>query len=419
MPQIKWFNHFEYFLALRYLRAREDKGFVSVMAGFSFLGIALGVATLIVVMSVMNGYEHDMMNYIFGFDGHVQVYGKEGYIDNFKELVPHIKEFPYVKSVVPIIDRETVVMANKSGTGIKIKGLAMEDLLHNSDISKFVTLGNINELIYPGSVMIGEGLAIKFGLRLGDTIRIFVNRAFSSIVGIIPRFKDYNVVAMFRSGMIMYDERLIVMALPAAQLHFGLKDKVTDIEVTLDKYELADKISKEMGLSLGQDYRVENWKLSNRALIDALEIEKVVMFLILTLIILVAGFNIVSSLILFVHIKNKDIAILRTIGASKGNIMRIFLLCGTYIGVAGTFTGLVTGVIFAANIDRIRGFLEKITGTSIFDPVIYYLSHLPSHLECKDILSVGCLALVLSLVATIYPSWKASKLSPVEALRDV
>lgn len=411
------FSPFERMIAFRYLRAKRKEGFISVIAGFSLLGVALGVAALIVVMSVMNGFHKDLMGRILGFNGHVHVYGAGRGIEGFDEVAARIARAAGVTSVTPLIEGQVMATHRGNAGGVLVKGMRLEDIEKKSIIADHIVGGNLAELTGDDTIMVGNALARQMGAVIGDKITLISPQGTATAVGMVPRLKSYRVAAIFDAGMYQYDSSVIFMPLAAAQLYFRFPYQVSALEVMTDNPDRAGIIASNIYAMLEGKNRVMDWQLSNASFFNALKVERTVMFLILTLIIIVAAFNIISSLIMLVKDKGKDIAILRTMGATRGMVMRIFFLTGSSIGVSGTLLGLLLGVSFSLNIETIRRWLESLTGTELFDPVIYYLSQLPADVQSFDVIKIVLMALVLSFLATIYPAWKAAKMDPAESLR--
>jgi lipoprotein-releasing system permease protein len=413
------FKKLEFLIAWRYLRSKRKEGFISITAVFSFVGIMIGVATLIIVMSVMNGFRHDLVERILGINAHLTVYASGDAISDYDQIVAKIKEKPAITYVNPIIEAQAMISSKSKSAGGLIKGLRFQDLQNKKLISNNITAGDFNAIEDKNSVLVGAQLAHNLGLKVGGGVKIISAKTNDSIIGSIPRVKTYVVGGIFESGMYEYDATTIFMNFTMAQTHFGLKDKASAVEVFAndpsDLYETKAQVFEIM-----QDYRnlfYIDWQQSNASFIEALKIESVVMFLILTLIILVAAFNIISSMIMLVKDKNKNIALLRTLGMEKAGIMRIFLICGSSIGFVGTFLGLLIGVLFSANIDSIKAFVEGISGVTLFNPAVYFLSNLPSKIMLSDVLMITIMSLAISFLATIYPAYKASKANPAEILR--
>jgi lipoprotein-releasing system permease protein len=411
-------NPLEWMIAFRYLRARRKEGFISIIATFSFIGIALGVATLIVVMSVMNGFRQELLGRILGVNGHISVYDytPQGIkdFDKWADLLRGVKE---VVSVSPLVEGQVMATANGNSTGALVKGIRYEDLLQKKVIAGNIVGGDVAQFQVGNNVILGVHLAENLGLDVGDTITLISPKGRSTVLGTVPRIKKYKVVALFEAGMYEYDSSTLYMPLSAAQVYFGYNDTASALEIMLGNGDKSSEVADAITQLTKDTKRVTDWKQANASFFNALNVERNVMFLILTLIILVAAFNIVSSLIMLVNDKQRSIAILRTMGASRQSILRIFLICGASVGVVGTILGGVLGVSFAANIKTIQGWVESLTGVSVFNPVVYFLSELPAEINISEVLSVLGMALTLSFLATLYPSWKAARCNPAEALR--
>ncbi len=412
------FSKLEFLIASRYLGSKKKEGFVSVTALFSFFGIMIGVATLVIVMSVMNGFRTELVDRILGINSHITIYGRGGDIKNYQKIVDKVAKIEGVKYVNPLIEDKAMFASRKKSTGGLVKGIRVSDLESKGLIVKNV-VGDYKKLEQKDHVLIGFNIANSMGLNPGDQIKIISAQVNNSILGSIPRVKTYRVAGIFESGMYEYDSTTIFMNFDMAQKHFNLGEKVSAIEVFLDDLERIDEMKLKIFSEIinYQDLFFVDWKQSNASFIEALDIERVVMFMILTLIILVAAFNIISSMIMLVKDKNKNIALLRTMGMSKSGVMRIFLICGSSIGVIGTLVGLLIGVLFSANIQSIKSFVEAITGAHLFNPAVYFLSQLPSEILAGDVILIASMSLSISFLATIYPAYKASKADPAEILR--
>lgn len=411
------FSPFERLIALRYLRSRRAEGFISVIAGFSLLGIALGVATLIVVMSVMNGFRAELVKRILGINGHVVVYGYDGHIDNFDKLAKDLATLHNVSLVRPMIEGQVMAVAHGNTNGALIKSFRLDDLKNKKLLWDNLQLKNEADFSGTESIILGAELARSLGVFPGDTLTLISPQGNNTIMGSIPRHKEYRVVGTFNVGMYEYDSSTILMPLEAGQLFFKLPNQVNAMEVITTNPQQASAVAEDIITKTKGRFSVTDWQQSNASFFNALKVERTVMFLILTLIIVVAAFNIISSMIMLVNDKGRNIAILRTMGATKGMVMRIFFMTGASIGVVGTFIGFGLGVGFASNIETIRRGLESLTGNTLFDPVIYYLSELPAEIENSEVASVVVMGLVLSFLATLYPAWKAARMNPAEALR--
>jgi len=410
------FSSFERTIAFRYLRSGKKEGIISVIAGFSLLGVALGVAALIVVMAVMNGFHKEISAKMTGFNGDIEVTNLLGSITDYDSIVAKIKAIEEVTVVTPLVKGEVMATARNFSSGALVKGIKLEDLKDRALIAGNIIEGNIDNFI-GSNVLVGKLLADNLRLYLDEPITLISPSGNNTVIGMVPRLKIFTAGSFFKTDMYLYDNTTIFMPLPMAQIYFKMKDKVNLIEIMLTDPNKSELVVSKIAAILTEDFRVNDWKTLNASYFNVLKTERVVMFSILTLIILVAAFNIISSLIMLVKDKTKDIAILRTMGATRNSILRIFFLCGSVIGLSGTFLGIALGLTFALNIERIKKFLETVTSATIFDPLVYYLSALPADVEFYDVASIGLLATCLSLLATIYPARKAAKTEPVEGLR--
>ena len=411
------FGAFEWMIALRYLRSRRREGFVSVIAGFSFLGIGLGVATLIIVMAVMNGFRQDIMSRILGVNGHVDVAGVTYAIDDYDEKVGRLKAIPGVASVSPLITGQVMATANGITGGALVRGLPGLDLFEKDWISDHIIGGSLSSLIAGDGIAIGSGMARRFDLKAGDQVTLISPKGNVTAFGSVPRMRSFTVGAVFDVGMSEIDSSVVFMPLPMAQIYFKYPNSVTNIELHLENPDDARAVARLVRGELGQGHRVLSWEETNATFFTALQVERNVMFLILTIIILVAVFNIISGLIMLVKDKGRDIAILRTMGATRSMIMRVFLIAGASVGVIGTLMGFGLGLLVCDNIEAIRQGLMRVTGTELFSPEIYYLTQIPAQMDWNETIAVLLMSLFLSFAATLYPSWRAARTDPVEALR--
>ncbi len=411
------FAAFEWMIALRYLRAKRAESFVSVISGFSLVGIALGVATLIIVMSVMNGFRHELLARILGLQGHVIVQGDGGSLPDFDAVAARIRAVPGILRVAPIVDGQALASGGGASPGVVVRGIRDKDLSSLKSVSESLSGGALGQFHAGDSVIVGERLAAKLGTGPGGSITLIAPRGNVTPFGVTPRIKTYPIAGTFRIGMSEYDSTYVFMPLEEAQLYFNMGNTVTGLEVMVANPDDVNAMIGPISAAAGPYVRVLSWQSISQSLFEALEVERNVMFLILTLIILVAALNIVSGLIMLVKDKSGDIAILRTMGATRGAVMRVFLIAGASIGVIGTILGFGIGVVFCANIESIRQFLSSLTGTTLFNPEIYFLSRMPAEMDPGEVISVVLMALCLTFLATLYPSWRAARLDPVEALR--
>jgi len=413
------FSKLEFLIALRYLRSKRKEGFISITAIFSFVGIMIGVATLIIVMSVMNGFRFELVNRILGINAHITVYSSEHKIANYDQIIAEIKQIPGVTHVNPIVESQAMLTSPSKNSGGLIKGIKIDDLKNKKLIADNITRGEISAIENKDSVLIGSAVAQGMGLNVGDKIKIVSAETNQTLIGSIPRIKTYEVGGIFDSGMYEYDSTTVFMNYEMAQTHFRFPSAASGIEVFVTDPSKINEIKEHFYRVIlnHPDLYATNWEQSNAGFIDALKVESTVMFLILTLIILVAAFNIISSMIMLVNDKNKNIALLRTLGMSKGSVMRIFLICGSSIGFVGTFLGFILGVLFATNINSIKLWLESMTNVSLFNPMVYFLSTLPSKVFVSDVVVIVGMSLMISFLATLYPAYRASKANPAEVLR--
>jgi len=412
------FSPVEWMIAWRYMRARRAEGFISVIAGFSLLGIALGVATLIIVLSVMNGFRIELLDRILGLNGHIAVITSTGTVANYNPLAERVRVVDGVLSVTPLVEGQILATNGGRSAGAVVRGLTSEDLTSRPSIADNIRLGSLANFKGNDAIVLGSRLARSLGAIPGDKVTLVSPKGTVTAFGTVPRLQAYTVVATFEVGMFEFDSSFIFMPLEAAQKYFRMGDTVSQLEIFVKDPDNLLRQRTAIGAALDAEHRLFDWQQSNRSFFNALQVERNVMFLILTLIILVAAFNIISSLIMLVKDKGSAIAILRTVGASRGTIMRIFFIVGTSIGVVGTASGTILGLLFAHNIESLRRAIESLTGNDLFAAEIYFLSQLPAEVDTGEVIMVVCMALGLSILATLYPSWRASRLDPVEALRN-
>ncbi len=413
------FAAIEFSIAFRYLKAKRKEGFISITAIFSFVGIMIGVATLIIVMSVMNGFRHELIGRILGINSHLTIYSHSHQISDYERLLSEVQKIPNVKFANPLVESQAMFSTPSKNLGGLVKGIKLDDLKNKTLVSKNIIAGDLEKISEKNSLIVGSSVAQNLNLRVGDPIKIISAETNETIIGAIPRIKTYMVAGIFESGLYEYDSSTIFANFEMTQTHFRFPNSVSAIEIFAKDATKITEIKKALyPILTNYDWLyATDWQQANSGFIDALKVESTVMFLILTLIILVAAFNIISSMIMLVNDKNKNIALLRTLGMSKGAVMRIFLICGSSIGFVGTILGFLIGVIFSANINSIKRFLESLTDTSLFNPAIYFLSTLPSKIFISDVVLITTMSLFLSFLATLYPAYKASKSNPAEILR--
>ncbi len=416
-PASRPFSAFEWLIAFRYLRARRARGAISVIAGFSFAGIVLGVAALIVVMAVMNGFRLDLMDKIIGLNGHMFLQGVETPLTDYAAVADRVGKVPGVKLVVPIVEGQVFASSPYGSSGALARGVLEADLKRLPGVAGNVTQGTLDGFDKGEGVAVGAKLAERLSLRIGDQLTMITPHGAQTPFGVTPRMKTYNVAAVFKVGMANFDGAFIFMALPEAQAFFNFDNQANVIELYVNDPDHIDRMKPAITAAEQRPMIDTDWRDTNRTFFDVLAVESSVMFVILSLIVLVAALNIVSGLIMLVQDKARAVAVLRTMGATRGAVQRIFLITGAAIGVSGTLVGLLLGLLVAHNVEPLRRFLSWVTGLNLFPAEIYNLPGLPSRIEFSDVASVVAMSLVLSLLATIYPSWRAARLDPVEALR--
>jgi lipoprotein-releasing system permease protein len=411
------FSAFEWMLSLRYLRARRKEGFISVIAGFSFLGIMLGVATLIIVMAVMNGFRQELLSKILGLNGHLLIQPLESPLTDFADVSARVAKVDGVYLAAPLVEGQALASSPFNASGVVVRGMRGADLMKLTQVSKNIKQGTLDGFDDGQGIAIGARLAEQLSVRAGDNLTLVAPRGAVTPMGTTPRIKAYKIAAVFEIGMSEYDSAFVFMPLTEAQAYFNRSGDVTAIEVYTNDPDNIDSFRKGVTDAAGRPIYMVDWRQRNATFFNALQVERNVMFLILTLIVLVAALNIVSGLIMLVKDKGSDIAILRTMGATQGSIMRVFLITGASIGIVGTVVGFLLGTVVCLNIEEIRRFLSWLTNTELFSPELYFLSQLPADMNVRETSAVVVMALGLSLLATLYPSWRAARLDPVEALR--
>jgi lipoprotein-releasing system permease protein len=439
------FTRFEWIVAGRYLRARRADTFISVIAGFTVAGVAIGVAALIVVMSVMNGFREELLSKILGLNGHFTVFPVEEQFTDYRELVAQMETIDGVEYAVYFVEGQVLASGSTSSTGVSVRGMDLENIEKLPLLRDSAILGGFDGWDEGNGVAIGYRLAQRLGVTIGDPVTIINPDGATTPFGTTPQIRSYPVNVIFDLGMVEFDSFFMYMPLEPAQTYFKLFEDVlrpgfdtldpmaSDEEIDEAYERISRATAAEVFISnpdavVAMRQRIQNgvdgrpivltdWQQRNETFFSALQVERVVMFTILSLIVLVAAFNIISSLVMLVKDKSSDIAVLRTMGASRGSIMRIFSMTGTAIGVAGTLIGLILGLLIAAYAEPIRAFISNTFGVVIFPPEIFYLSQLPSRTDPTEVTVVVCVALALSFLATIYPAWRAAQYDPVEALR--
>jgi lipoprotein-releasing system permease protein len=414
------FGPFERMVAGRYLRARKGERFVSIIATFSLVGIALGVATLIVVTSVMSGFQVELVSRILGVNGHITVEAYAGQqLDHYQPLLAQIRGMKEVASATPVLDGQALLSTDNGGArGGLVRGITLEDLRALHPISDHIVAGSLADFTGDDALVVGVGLASTYRLRIGDSLTIISPEGAATAFGTIPRVRAYKVVAIFDAGLSDYNNSVVFLPLPAAQIFFQKPNAVTGLEIRLHDPDQVNVVGRALApLLQGRQVYARDWRHANDTIIGVLQVQKDTMFIVLGMIVLVAAFNVVSSLIMLVKDKRADIAVLRTIGAGSFAVLRIFLMCGAFVGVAGTVIGTIIGVVFCHYIVPIQHFIEHVTGGQVFDASVFMLTELPNTIDWADVGRVVALGLILSLLATLYPSWRAARTDPVEALR--
>lgn len=412
----------ERLLAWRYLRARKRGGFISLTTWFAMIGIMLGVATLILVTSLMNGIRDEMMSRFLGLDGHITIYSAQGAVTDYDAATSYVRKEPGVASATPRVEGQVMATASGAALGAQVIATPWDAFSKRSMFKDALVAGDFDGLRDGTGVVLGERLARNLRVKPGGSVTLISPQGRSTIAGFIPRMKTYPVSGVIKLGVHSLDGGIILMPFEEAQIYFRLvgadeSTMASNIEVFVNDTDDADDIARNLQQKLGSEARVLSWQQTNAQVFAALAVQRNVMVVILALIVLVAAFNIISSLVMLVNEKRRDIAILRSMGATRGNVQRVFMLAGTWIGLAGTLAGMVLGLILAANIEALRRGVEALTGQPILIENIYFLSTLPTKTDPMEVLTIVLVSVGLSFAATIYPARRAARLDPAEALR--
>ncbi|WP_442756703.1 lipoprotein-releasing ABC transporter permease subunit [Methylocystis sp. JAN1] len=416
-PRTRAFSPFEWMVALRYVRARRADGFVSVIAGFSFLGIMLGVATLIVVTSVMNGFHRELMDKIMGINGHAFLQAVETPFTDWSEISAKTEKVPGVRLAIPMVEGAAGISTQFGQSGVLVRGIREKDLVRLPGIAGNVKIGSLAGFDKGESVAIGQRLAETLGVTIGDKVSLLIAKGAQTPFGVAPRIKAYTVSAVFSIGMSEFDNVFVYMPLGEAQSFFNKDNEATVVEVFVDDPDEMDLFRARFQSAVTRPVIVTDWRQRNKTFFDTLQVEKNILFIILTLIVIVAAFNIISGLTMLVKDKTQDIAVLRTMGASRGSVLRVFLIIGASIGVVGAFAGFLLGLLIAENLETIRVFLNKVFDANLFPAEFYFLSRLPAIVDAREVTAIVVMTLVIAMLASIFPAWKAASLDPIEALR--
>lgn len=413
---------YEVIVGLRYLKAKRKQTFISIITFISIAGIAVGVMALIVVLAVMTGFQEDLRDKILGTNSHIVITQYSKGMDDFESVVKKVQDYPQVEAVTPFIYSQVMLTSEQNVSGVVVRGIDPGREGKVTKLAENMREGSLNDLIKeeegvaPG-IVIGKELSGMLGVFYGEELNIVSPLGNMTPMGMVPRMKKFKVVGIFDSGMYEYDTSLAYISLKEAQLFFNMGELVTGVEIRVRDFFKAGETAAQLRDKLGFGYFVRDWMEMNRNIFSALKMEKTVMFIILLLIILVASFNIISTLIMVVMEKGKDIAILKSMGATSGGILKIFLIEGMVIGVVGTLLGGMSGVLLALNLEEVVSSVEKAFGFKVLSPDIYYLDRLPSHVNFTDVSIIMAAAVLISLLATIYPAWQASRMAPADALR--
>jgi lipoprotein-releasing system permease protein len=411
------FRFFEIMVAIRYLRSKRKDSFISVVSLFSLIGIALGVATLIIVMSVMNGYHAEFVKNILGIQGHITAVSTNGKFTNYMQFSDQVEKIKNVEFAAPTIIEQSMFLGNDRASGGVVRGIEPEALGLKPLLKDAISFEDLEKFRRHEGILVGTALARQLNVDVGDSIKVVTPDMSSTLIGTLPRIKSFKIVGLFDVGLYQYNSSTVFMPLKDAQTLYKFPNSVSEVEVMVQNPKDVEKVKEAITSFAGDSVQLIDWEIAQEKWLTALKVERNVMFLILTLIILVAVFNIISGLIMLVKDKAKSIAILRTMGASKSAIIKIFMIAGSLIGFIGASIGVALGTLISTNIETIRKSLEKLTGITLFDPVIYFLTHLPSEIQISNVILVFAISFGFSVIATIYPAYRASKLMPTEVLR--
>ncbi|MEM1019636.1 MAG: lipoprotein-releasing ABC transporter permease subunit [Pseudomonadota bacterium] len=408
---------YEWLIARRYLLPSKGEGFVFLVSALSFLGIAIGVAALITVMSVMNGFREELFERILGVNGHAVIQGYGGQVFDYEKVAEEALAQKSVIRATPLIEKQVMTSYQSRTAGAIVRGIRQEDLAALPLVGQNIVHGSLDDFSGDNAAAVGSRLAANLGLKVGDDITIISPQGTTTPFGTAPRFVSYQVTAIFEVGIYNFDNAFVYLPLEAAQTYFRLGDSVSGIELQVEDPDRVEEAYLPLIDLIRTVGGVSDWRQTNRELYEALVLERNVMFIILTIIIFVAAFNIISSLVMLVRFKSRDIAILRTMGASRRSIMRVFIVAGGTIGTAGTLAGLGLGLALTLNLNSLQKFLTATTGANLWDPSVRFLTELPSKIDPTEVTIVVLLALGLTILATLYPSWRASRTDPVQVLR--
>ncbi len=409
----------ELLIAGRYLRTKKKEGVISIVAALSIVGIALGVATLIIVLSVMNGFRTDLMARILGVNSHVSVFSYTRSIANYDEVMKNIESDKRVENVTPMIEGHAVIynpQYKDAVDGIKMRGVSPEKLAKNRLVNNGEFQGEFDNFANDG-IIIGKKMAIALGVYINDEVTVITPQSSSTVFGSIPKKKTFRVAGVFDVGMHEYDRYMAYVPVDSAQALFSFGESVESLGIMLKDPAQALDYARELDKKYGNQYRIVDWQQANSSFFGAVQTERNVMFIILTLIIIVASFNIVSSMVMLIKDKSGSIAILRTMGMARKSVMRVFMLVGSFNGIVGTISGVVLGVLFCFNIKTIQKFVEWVTGANVFNSEVYFLTNLPAEVNWGEVGQIAAISLAISLLATVYPSWRAARIQPAEVLR--